>query len=511
VPKLSKSKLQSFFQCPKKLWLELYRSDLQETDDMAKLIFERGSAFGAAIRECFSDGISFDKLSIAEALEQTRNWMQSFDAGNERVPLFEAAFTFNNIIIRADVLEPTVDGKWKLIEVKSSVSKDGVAPRHEYVRDAAIQAYVLENCKVSLESIEIGQPNRDFILPPNADINGILIRVDITILARSIASELEKFVTIAMRVANSGDEPSRETGGWCNKPHQCGFLRHCSGATLMADEKIIIPVWELGGTPTTKVVSFLMEAGHRDLAGVPAAHIKKPMHKVMHAIARGADPYVDPKLIAHLRDQPFPRYFLDFETNNAPLPLWYGTRPSERVEFQFSLDKWTTENGPIEHVDFLGETFDDPRPALARRLAEAMEEPGPVFAWNGNSTEGPITEGLVRYLPEKREILKRVADSCKENDPVKIFRETFYHPAMKGSWGLKSIVKAMFDVSPYSSLVIANGVDAMRAYETFLKLPEGEARNKLRVDLFKYCNTDTRVMIQIWQKLLKKFDSTQTA
>ena len=69
----------------------------------------------------------------------------------------------------------------------------------------------------------------------------------------------------------------------------------------------------------------------------------------------------------------------------------------------------------------------------------------------------------------------------------------------------------MFDVSPYSSLVIANGVDAMREYETFLKLPEGEARNKLRVDLFKYCNTDTRVMIQIWQKLLKKFDSTQTA
>ncbi len=500
--KLSKSKLQSFFQCPKKLWLELNRSDLQETSEMATLILQRGIKFGDAVRECFPGGILIDETRPADALELTRKRMHSFAAGHERVPLFEAAFAYNNVTIRADILEPAPDGEWTLIEVKSSVSKDGDAPRHQYVRDAAIQAYVLEHCDVPLAAIELGQPDRDFSLPANGDINGILKRVDVTSMARSIADEFEHSITEALEIVNQDAEPSRQIGPWCNKPHNCGFINHCSGATVRSGEKILIPIWDLAGEPTSRVVSALMGAGYRDLADVPKERLKKTMHKVMHTIARGADPYIDPALIAHLRKQPFPRYFLDYETNNAPLPLWYGTRPGERVEFQFSLHKWTSEDGPIEHVTFLAETFEDPRPTLARKLADAMEELGPVYAWNGKSTEGPITEGLIHYCPEKRDTLRRVADSCKENDPIKIFRETFYHPAMKGNWGLKAIAKSMFSISPYSLLAIANGVDAMRGYELFLKLPEGEGRDSLRQALLEYCSTDTKVMIDIWQKLV---------
>ena len=290
VYNLSKSKLQSFSQCPKKLWLELYRSDLQETDEMAKLVFQRGTAFGAAVCKCFPGGIPFDKMLPVEALGQTSKWLHSFAAGNERVPMFEAAFVHNNVIIRADILEPASDGKWTLIEVKSSVAKEGEDPRQEYIRDAAIQAYVLEHCDIQLATIELGQPCRDFVLPANGDINGILKRVNISAIARAMTDEVETSIVEALNVVDRDSEPPRDIGAWCSKPHKCGFINHCSGATLRPAEKILIPVWDLAGEPTSRVVSALMGAGHRDLADVPDEQIKKPMHKVMRAIARGADP-----------------------------------------------------------------------------------------------------------------------------------------------------------------------------------------------------------------------------
>jgi hypothetical protein len=234
---------------------------------------------------------------------------------------------------------------------------------------------------------------------------------------------------------------------------------------------------------------------------VPEDRLNTPMHHTMRRIARGEPPYVDTRLRDHLRQQPFPRYFLDYETNNSPLPLWSGTRPGERVPFQFSIHKWSSLEGPVEHVPFLADTLDDPRPELVRRLAEAMVEPGPVYAWNGNSTEGPITMELARAFPQHAAVLERVGQSCKKHDPVRQFREWFYHPAMKGSWGLKAIASALFNESPYKKLRIANGVDAMREYERFLSMPAGPGREILRTDLLDYCNTDTEIMISVWRAL----------
>jgi hypothetical protein len=498
---LSKSKLQSHAQCSRRLWLEVHQRDAAQPDEFTELRLARGITFGDAIRSCFPEGRLIKACGPDEAVHQTRMLFDRFANGEPRSPVFEAAFGYGDVVIYADVLEPCADGSWCLLEIKSATIKPHEPPKQHYVRDVATQAWVLRRCGLPISRVELGQANRDFVLPRNRRIEGILRRVDVTAQAVALAEEIERSVDAALETVRLPQEPQRLVGSQCKAPNKCPFVSHCSGARLREGEQIRVPVWHLAGDATSSIVAGLMNDGFRDLAQVPEDRLTKLMHQTMRGIARGNEPYIDDRLRDYLRGQPFPRYFLDYETNMASLPLWSGTHPGDRVPFQYSVHKWTSLMGSVEHYCYLGDTLNDPRPELARELAAAMAEPGPVYAWNGRSTEGPITSELALAFPEHREVLERVAQSCRDMDPLRQFRDWFYHPAMAGNWGLKAIAGAIFAESPYKNLRIANGVDAMREYERLLKAAPGPARDELREALLQYCNTDTEVMIKIWQAL----------
>lgn len=501
--KLSKSKIQLNAQCSKKLWLHVNRPDLAEPDEMGRLLLLRGTAFGEAVRSCFPKGelIKEAETTAADAIKKTADLMAEFSLGKAPYPLFEAAFAFGGVLVYVDMLIPEKRGGWKLLEVKSSVLKPDELPRNHHIRDAATQAWVVMRCGINITSIVIAQPNINFKMPANADLRGILAQTDVTEEAVELFPEIEKSVEAAAEILSRDTSPVVEMGKQCTHPNGCEFVSFCSDTKLHLHENFLIPVWHLAGEPTSKIVKNLMSSGYRNLADVPETSLSKPIHRVMQRISREGGIFVDKRLPEFLRCQPFPRYFLDYETSNSPLPLWVGTYPGERVVFQFSLHKWINEDGAISHKCFIGETHDDPREDLAKALIKAMEEPGPVYAWNGNSTEGPITASLANICRGHQDALLKIADSCRENDPVRYFREWFYHPKMAGNWGLKAIARSIFEESPYKTLQVTNGVDAMREYERFLKLEPGKDRDKLRKNLLDYCNTDTKIMIDIWKKV----------
>lgn len=388
-----------------------------------------------------------------------------------------------------------------MLEIKSGTLKHGADPKPHYVRDVATQAWVLRQCGLDISRIELGQADGEFLLPADRNVEGILRRIDVTTQANEMADQIRQTVQAALLTVSQQVEPERQVGSHCSAPNHCNFIDYCSNAILGNDETFKVPVWHLASQPNTKIVSQLMKDGYRDLAFVPESKLERRMHRVMQEIAKGTLPlYVDPKLREHLINQPFPRYFLDYETNNPTLPLWPGTHPGEVVPFQFSIAKWASRDSALEIFDFLSESLEeDPRANLSIALANALDQPGPVYAWNGKSTEGPITFKLAERFPEQYAVLSRVAQSCRDMDPVPLFREWFYHPGMGGDWGLKSIVRAIFPQSPYEKLRIANGVEAMREYEKFLKMGYGVERDLIRDALIEYCNTDTRVMVDIWK------------
>ena len=501
---LSKSKLQSHHQCAKKLWLEIYRPELAPVNEVQQLIFDRGTAFGDAIRSNFADGILIATKYSHKALIETEELINSFVTGAKRVPIFEAAFIYKGTIVRVDVLDPLPDGSWELIEVKSGSLK----PSH--VRDAAIQAYVIGmSCKkFSVSKISIGVPESTYTFTGTTNFLGILATVDKTNDAKALFAEIESCIEAALKTINLPEAPRVSLGAHCKSPYACGFATHCSNAHLAPTENYIVPVWHLSKDPLVRIVQKFLPTT-RDLASVNANDLETPIQRQMREVACGKPYYLDPKLHEFLEEQPFPRYFLDFETNNSPLPMWIGTHPGEVIPFQFSIHVWTAPDAPLVHHEFIASTNADPRPALAKALVAAISTLGPVFAWNGNSTEGPITRKLCEYYPEGSVNLQRIADSCCINDPLKKFRLLMYFSKMAGDWGLKSIAKSILPSDPYFGLQIKNGVDAMKGYEKYLAMPEGPDRMQLEKNLLEYCGVDTFVMVDIWKHIQSMPASTE--
>jgi hypothetical protein len=144
---LSKSKLLSFRQCPKKLWLEIHHPELAVTLTATEARYAVGNAVGEVARRLYDpkdagELIDVDRMGHEAAFWRSRQLLESAQ------PIFEAGFSTDGALAFADVMLP-VDSNgslgWRMVEVKSAT---GV--KEYYRNDAAIQAFVARRAGVRL-------------------------------------------------------------------------------------------------------------------------------------------------------------------------------------------------------------------------------------------------------------------------------------------------------------------------------------------------------------------------
>ena len=138
--------------------------------------------------------------------------------------IFEAAFEYAGVRIRADVLERLPGGGFGLREVKASAS---VKPEH--LDDCAVQLHVLEGCGLRIASVELVHVNRDYVRDAGAiDWPAFFARVDLT---REVAAALPGVRERLPRfhaVVRAPSAPEIEPSGHCFAPHDCEFWDHCT-------------------------------------------------------------------------------------------------------------------------------------------------------------------------------------------------------------------------------------------------------------------------------------------
>ena len=93
-------------------------------------MIEQGRQVGELGRELFPDGVVVQAASLAEAIRTTRDLLARPDVST----IFEGAFEYGGVYVRVDILQRRKDGRWRLIEVKSSASL-----KDEHIPDVAIQ------------------------------------------------------------------------------------------------------------------------------------------------------------------------------------------------------------------------------------------------------------------------------------------------------------------------------------------------------------------------------------
>lgn len=484
---LTKSRFQSGRQCRKRLWLEANRRDLLAWSEVDELKFAEGNRFGELARKLLGTGtlVEADHLHFEQALRETeRLLVQPLDAVDL---IYEAAFEHEDVRIRVDALLKRPCGWLSLIEVKSSTS---VKP--EYLWDCAIQTWVARRGgnNDSADEILLAHVDNEFTYTTEGDYSGLLKQVEITSDVEDLIPDVAEIVADLHNVL-TGPQPRISTGRHCKTPYACPFFEHCKGEEP-APAEYPIELLPYAG----KLVDALAAEGYRDLREVPPERLQTDKHRRIVEATRTGIPYASPELAGILDTIGWPRHYLDFETISFVVPRWLGTRPWQQLPFQFSCHT-QHENGRVEHSHFLDLSGASPLAGFIEALRSAVGEEGPILVWNQAFEAGRLRD-MADLFPLQADALRGLID--RMIDLLPIFREHYYHPAMRGSWSIKRVLPTIAPELDYSKLDIGNGSDAQLGYLRAIA-PQTTAPEKelLRQQLLDYCERDTLAMLRLAQ------------
>ena len=479
--RLSKSRLMSGVQCSKRLWLEMHEPWRATIDAGLMSRFDTGHRVGEVARSLYPEGRLIGHVDdLAAALAETEAAL----AGDGDLLLFEPAFRHGAVLVRADLLFRR-GGRYRLVEVKATTS---VMDHH--LQDAAIQAWVIDGAGYPVDGVSIAHVDNSFVYPGGGDYRGLLKSVDVTEDVDRVRDDVPALVLRCQRIVAVG-MPDVSVGKHCQSPYACPFLAWCDRDRPAHPLSILGHQWRLRDQ--------LAELGYRDLRDVPEAAIGEGLARRIWLATQSGTPYLDPRAADLLRDLPYPRCYLDFETIQFAVPIWSGTRPYEQLPFQWSC---TIEHrdGTLDHREFLDTSGDAPMHACLQALVVAIGVDGPVFAYTG--FEGRVLrEGCARH-PELAAALTAIA--ARLVDLHDIARSHYYHPAQNGSWSIKRLLPTIAPDLDYANLdEVADGGSAQLAYLEMVHA-ETAAERRMRVaDALRiYCRRDTLGMVRIAQHFL---------
>ncbi|SCC93597.1 conserved hypothetical protein [Thiomonas sp. X19] len=472
---LSKSRITSNRQCPKRLWLTVNRRDLLD-DTATKAAMETGHKVGAIAQSLVPDGVLIDIKDLRIALHQTTLAL----AAKPRRPIFEATVQHAGVLVQADVLIPQ-GRRWRMVEVKSSARV-----KDNQVEDAAIQSWVFRQAGVPLCGEGIAHINTAFVYPGGDNYDGLLIEQHQSDAVAALQPQVPQWIDAARKTLSMKREPKIEPGAQCTDPFPCPFQAHC----ILPQEGYPVHILPHGG----KLVAQLQAEGYADLRDVPQARLTNPRHVRVWAATRSGKPYIDASLRETLRALPYPRIYIDFETLNPAIPLWAGTRPYQQVPFQWSCHIQQAD-GSVEHQAFLAEGHDDPRPKFIRTLLDAVGKTGPVLVWNQTFEKSRLRE-LAEMYPQLATKIQKLIGRMVDLWPL--VREHYYHPDMRGSWSIKDVLPTIAPDLAYDDLEVAGGMMAQEAFRHILSQKiDADQRESKRKSLLAYCERDTLAMVRV--------------
>lgn len=476
---LSKTRILAGLNCAKRLYLMLNRTELAKSSKSP--LAETGIIVGNQARKEFPGGVLVNRFQQgSDPFAETRSYLKDTNV----TVIFEAGFTHQDTEIFVDILEREASG-WNLIEVKSSSSV-----KDDYIDDVTIQYMVLSNENVDINRVELMYLNKNFVYQGGEDYEGLFIREDLSedVMhhSRFITETVEK-----IRGDMTEDEPVVHIDGHCRIPYPCEFKTYCE------KQDGEYPVSWLPNAAA--VVRKLYHDGIYDIRDIPADRLSSETHRKVRRLTIDGQAELESNAAEILNALDYPRYYLDFETINFAVPIWPGTSPNQQHPFQWSCHI-QQQDSSTAHEEFLDVSGKDPRRCFAESLVAACGDAGPVIVYNQSFEKG-IIRSLASEYNDLSDRLKAINDRVFDLLPV--MKKYYYHPGMKGSWSIKSVLTCLVPELRYSDLGdVQDGLMAQSAYHEIISgRLSREEKDSLYDDMLEYCKLDTYAMLAIVDKV----------
>ncbi len=487
-PRLSKSRYLAGLQCSRRLWLGWHDPE-PPFEPLPGTILAVGTDVGIAARLLVPGGILVYEGpdQHAQAVTRTRELI-----ANPDVPaIFEAAFAFDNVLIRADILERQPSGAWRLAEVKSTTR---VKPEH--LHDLAIQAYVIRGCGIALEQMQLVHVDTTYVRDENGiDWHAYFKPEDLTDEVRKLLASVPERVAQMHAVLAGPTAPEIRPSGHCFSPFECEFWSRCT-ANKPSDWIFYLPRLD-----TTRFAE-LDGNGIERMRDIPSDFSLTPgQQRVVDAVVSGRE-HISDELGDALAPLGPPATYLDFETFSPAVPLYPGTSPYQRIPFQWSIH-YDDGVGDVRHFELLADGQVDPRREFTETLLEAIDRTsGPIIVYS--PFEASVLNDLAAFLPDLSGSLLAVIDRLR--DLLEIVRNHVAYPLFLGSYSIKVVAPVLEPGFSYADLDdgVTNGNDASATFYRLASdrlVSEGD-RARYRQALLTYCGRDTLAMLHVHRKLL---------
>jgi hypothetical protein len=479
-PLLSKSNYLLGLKCTKLLWVHCNaKTELPPVDERTQAIFDQGHEAGLLARGLFPGGIAVDGGSTSEVLARTRSLLEA------RKPLFEPGFTFSGGYARLDVLNPQSGGEWEIVEVKS-----GTSVTDPHWDDVAFQRFCCEGSGIQVARCRVVHINNGYVRHGEVDPDGLFVSEDVTDGVDKKRHGIADRIDDMHQVVSLNQCPLVDIGPHCSAWNPCALRDTCWEHVDKVEDNTF--TLHRGGAR----IWPLFRKGVMRNSQIPTDFKLSKVQRIQVDAEKTGQPHVNTtavrKFLGTLR---YPLHFLDFETFQTAIPLIEGTKPYQKIPFQFSLHIVPSPGSDPRHFSWLWDGSGEPRKELLDQLSTNVGKNGSVIAYNASFEKGCLEESVEAYPGYSdwlESVLKRLVDLW---DPFKLF--TVYYPSQHGSTSLKAVLPALAG-KDYHGLAIQNGSQASEEFKkvTFCEVDEGE-REKVRKHLEEYCGLDTMAMVDI--------------
>ena len=496
---LSKSKYCSFVQCPKNLWLGVNKPELAVTDSSAESRMEEGNVVGDLAMQLFGDFVEVTAYKADGRLDLTKMITDTKELMDKEAPVIcEASFSYNGDYCAVDILKREGDG-YAIYEVKSSTGVKDV-----YITDISYQKYVLEHCGVNVTGTYLVLIDNEYVFDGELKLDELFNIVDVSSEVEEKICTVEANIREANRVLSEKREPEVDLSVACDEPYPCAFWQYCTKHLPSPS------VFDVCGSSSFSFKTMLEYYKSGKTSFEALSHEEKVMKNNFRSLQISHEmndlpTHVDKDGIREfLGTLWYPLYFLDFETMKPTIPEFVGTKPGERIPFQYSLHYIENEGGELHHKEFLAESGENPLRKISERLCEDIHENACVIAYNKGFERGCLNELALRF-PDLSDHLKKIRENIRDL-MTPFFKGHYYNRRMNGSYSIKKVLPAIFPDDPaldYHNLEgIHNGGEAMTIFPKIKDLPK-EEQAIARKNLLKYCELDTYATVKIWQELVR--------
>lgn len=356
-------------------------SELSAADEIRLMC---GNKVGQKAREQFPGGKLIQADNFAQALLATKT---AFDSGE--VILFEAAFAFEGVAMKADILRRRKDNDFDLIEVKS-----GTDPNN-YLEDIAIQVWILNNLGIKARPYLM-------VIDTSATIKSksLFQIIDCRREVRELIPEIDSRIETIRAMVLAGKIPEVPFTRSCQ---DCDYFGECLPG--LPDHHVF--TLYRGG----KKIDSLLKRGVLSLESIPAKISLSDRQSIQIQTIKSGKPWRSADLRRKLKAGiVYPFFFLDFEAVLDPIPEHPNQRPYEIMPFQWSCHVQRSANSELEHYEFLMDRAGDPRPVFAESLLKCVENSGSVLVYS--SFERTTLKKLADALPKLKSKIKRLVARC---------------------------------------------------------------------------------------------------